>query len=108
MNVNNKDDNGKGDAAILKSLFDGEGGLHSAMCHDKILSAADSDRRAKIAFADRIARQAAEAVKRSGRGEMNGHSNTRVQGQQQQQQHINATTTSTTTIRTIATNNINW
>ena len=107
LNVNNKDDNGKGDAAILKSLFDGEGGLHSAMCHDKILSAADSDRRAKIAFADRIARQAAEAVKRSGRGEMNGHSNTRVQGQQQQQQHINATTTSTTTIRTIATNNIN-
>lgn len=106
LNTNNtKDDNGKGDAAILKSLFDGEGGLHSAMCHDKILSAADGDRRAKIAFADRIARQAAEAVKRSGRGEMNGRSNTRLQAPQQQQ--INATTTSTTITRTIATNNIN-
>ena len=106
LNVNNKEDNGKGDAAILKSLFDGEAGLHSAMCHDKILSAADSDGRAKIAFADRIARRAAEAVKRSGRGNMNGHSNVSFQTQPQQQQ-INATTTSTTITRTIATNNIN-
>ena len=106
LNVNNKEDNGKGDAAILKSLFDGKAGLHSAMCHDKILSAADSDGRAKIAFADRIARRAAEAVKRSGRGNMNGHSNVSFQTQPQQQQ-INATTTSTTITRTIATNNIN-
>lgn len=106
LNVNNKEDNGKGDAAILKSLFDGEAGLHSAMCHDKILSAADSDGRAKIAFADRIARRAAEAVKRSGRGNMNGRSNVSFQTQPQQQQ-INATTTSTTITRTIATNNIN-
>ena len=106
LNVNNKEDNGKGDAAILKSLFDGKAGLHSAMCHDKILSAADSDGRAKIAFADRIARRAAEAVKRSGRGNMNGDSNVSFQTQPQQQQ-INATTTSTTITRTIATNNIN-
>ena len=106
LNVNNKEDNGKGDAAILKSLFDGKAGLHSAMCHDKILSAADSDGRAKIAFADRIARRAAEAVKHSGRGNMNGHSNVSFQTQPQQQQ-INATTTSTTITRTIATNNIN-
>ena len=106
LNVNNKEDNGKGDAAILKSLFDGKAGLHSAMCHDKILSAADSDGRAKIAFADRIARRAAEAVKRSGRGNINGRSNVSFQTQPQQQQ-INATTTSTTITRTIATNNIN-
>ena len=99
-----KDDNGKGDAAILKSLFDGEGGLHSAMCHDKIMSAADSDKRAKIAFADRIARQAAEAVKRSASGRnvtTNANGNTTYGVQH----HTNPQSTTTTITRTTIVHN---
>lgn len=59
-------DNGAGDAAILRNLFDSDN-IHVAMNHDKIMSAAGVDRMAYNAEAERVARRAAEALRLSAR-----------------------------------------